>query len=199
MAQLACSRTNARAWLRQAAVKTCPLGGKISWLVAFKPKRGQQPCPLGYARSVIDFSAASGCRDGDTVGWNNLRLIGKDFASLGIDEHFQPMDIVDAIFLVITESLYTGEVFQALALGVEKRLINAEIVRIAVNVGNGLAEGDDFRAESQEELHEAVGLAIGFREGVGIANRASGAIRGVESGIGLRNKHHGRRTALLGF
>src|SRR4029077_21223394 len=81
----------------------------------------------------------------------------------------------------------------------EKRLINAEVMRIAVKVGNGLAERNQFRAKSEEELDETIRLAVGFREGVGIANRASGAIRGVEARISLRDEHDGRGAALLGF
>jgi len=54
-------------------------------------------------------------------------------------------------------------------------------------------------AQSEQEGLEAVGLAIGFREGLGVADRAAGAIGGVEAGIGLRDEHDGGGVARPGF
>jgi hypothetical protein len=63
----------------------------------------------------------------DAVGRHNLRLIREHFAGAAIDIHLQPLHVISAILLIVTERLDTSEVFEALAGCIEKRLIDPEI------------------------------------------------------------------------
>jgi len=63
-----------------------------------------------------------------------LLLIAEDFAAVRIDKHFQPVAIVGAVFLVIAKSFDAGKIRDPLAFGIEERLIDAEVVRVAVDI-----------------------------------------------------------------
>jgi hypothetical protein len=79
-------------------------------------------------------------RDSQSVARDDLRLIREDLAAVGVHEHLQPMHVVGAILLVVTERLDARKVLDPPALGVKERLVDPEVVRVAVDVGAGFAK-----------------------------------------------------------
>jgi hypothetical protein len=63
--------------------------------------------------------------------------------------------------------------FRAAALPVLKRLIDPEVVRVTVDVGDRLAKRDHLVAQCVEEIMKAVGagLRVVFDQGFGVARR----------------------------
>src|SRR4051812_26034411 len=72
------------------------------------------------------------------VAGHDLRLVREYFAALRVNDDLQPVDVVVPVRLVVPERLHAGEVFKAAALRIEKRLVNPEIVGVAVYVRHGL-------------------------------------------------------------
>src|SRR5262245_15373746 len=85
-------------------------------------------------------------RDGRAVRWHDLRLIREHLAALRIHEHLHPMHVVVAVRGVIAKGLDAGEVLDAAAFGVLERLVDSEVVRVAMHVGDRLPEGDHLIA-----------------------------------------------------
>ena len=82
------------------------------------------------------------------------------------------MRVVVAVLLVVAEGLDAREVLQTLPGRVEQRLVDPEVVRVAVDVGDRPPEGDDLVAERGQERLEAVGLAVGLGQRLRIAQGA---------------------------
>src|SRR5258707_354889 len=81
-------------------------------------------------------------RNGRAIGRHDLGLVRKHFAAARVDRHLEPVHVVGAVRLVVPEGLDAGEVLDAPALGVEQRLVDPVVMRIAVHVGDRSAEGD---------------------------------------------------------
>jgi hypothetical protein len=71
--------------------------------------------------------------------------------------------VVGAVRRVVTEGFDAGEVLEPSALRVKKRSIDAEVVRIALDIGNGFLEGDNLFAQCEQEVLEAVRSLAGVR------------------------------------
>ena len=56
----------------------------------------------------------------------------------------------------LAERLDASEILQPASLCIQERLVDAEIMRVTVHVGDRLAERDDLIAERDEEFLEAV-------------------------------------------
>ena len=79
---------------------------------------------------------------------------------------------------VVAEGLHAGEVLQAPALGVQQRLVDAEVVRVAVHRRHRLAEGDQSgRAAREQERWIAVGVGRRSRPASWDRGRARGCRR----------------------
>src|SRR5258705_5108432 len=137
--------------------------------------------------------------DGNAIGRNDLGLVGEDFAAGGIDEDLEPVYVVGAVGLVVAEGFDAGEIFEALAFRVLEGLVDAEIVRVAVDEGDRLLEADDLVAQSEQERLEPVGLAIGFGESFGVTKRSTSTVAEIETGIGLGDEHDGGGVAGASF
>jgi hypothetical protein len=74
-------------------------------------------------------------------------LIREDFAGAGIDQDFQPVHIVGAVFLMVAESFYAREILETLSEGVLEGLIDSEIVRVAMYVDYRSLESYDLVAQ----------------------------------------------------
>src|SRR5882762_4108469 len=163
----------------------------------FMNKKNRILCKIrkecGKRRFPAALALLSGLRRGDgyAIGRDDLGLVGEDFAARGVDEDLEPVYVVGAVGLVVAEGFDAGEIFEALALRVLEGLVDAEIVRVAVDVGDRLLEGDDLVAQSEQERLKAVGLAIGFGESFGVAKRSTGTVTEIETGIGLGDEHDG--------
>src|SRR5262249_21358325 len=138
-------------------------------------------------------------RNGDTIGGHNLRLVGEDVAASRIHYHFEPLHIVGSVLLVVAEGLNARKVLEAPAQRILEWLIHPEVVRIAVYIGDRLAERDHLLAQRQQVILEAIRLAVGLGESARIAHRRPRWIRCVPTWIGLRNDHDGSGTAGLRF
>src|SRR5262245_25010700 len=90
--------------------------------------------------------AYSGCRNRWAVTWDYLRLEAEDIAALRVDERLDPMDVVRAVQGVVAEGLYPCEVLEPATLRVQQWLVDAEVMRVTVDVGNGVAERDHLTA-----------------------------------------------------
>ena len=97
---------------------------------------GRSPCP--------PCLKAPGRRCGSR---NDLRLVGEDLAAAGVDRHLEPVHVVVPVALVVAEGFHAREVLQPAAQGILERLVDPEIVRVAVHVRDRLAEGDHFVAQ----------------------------------------------------
>src|SRR5262249_50285684 len=105
---------------------------------------------------VIRRPSCLRCRHGRAVCRHDLRLISKDLPGSSVHEHLHPMDIVVAVRLVVAERLDASEVLQPAPLRVQERLVDAEVVRVAMHPGDRPAEGDHLVAQRDEELLIAV-------------------------------------------
>jgi hypothetical protein len=75
-----------------------------------------------------------------------LRLKRKHFTATRIHEDLHPLHVVIAIRGVVSECFNAREVLDAPTTGVQERLVNAKVVRVAMHVGNRLAEGNHLAA-----------------------------------------------------
>jgi len=100
-----------------------------------------------------------------------LRLERKDLARAGIDPNLQPLHVVVAVPLVVAEGLDADEVLEPQALTVQEGSVDPEVMRVAVDIGDGLPEGDDLITQCEQEVLETVGLPIRFRQSLGVAQR----------------------------
>jgi hypothetical protein len=73
-------------------------------------------------------------RNGHAVRRDDLRLVAEDFAAAGVNQHLEPVHIIGAVAGVVAEGLNAGKVCQAPSLGVDEGLVDAEVVRVAVDV-----------------------------------------------------------------
>src|SRR5689334_1498327 len=80
--------------------------------------------------------------DSHAVPRHDLGLVGKDLATLSVHTDLHPVHVIRTVGGVIAERLDAGEVLQPASRSVLEGLVNAEVVRVAVHVGNWLAEGD---------------------------------------------------------
>ena len=78
-----------------------------------------------------------------------------------------------------------------------ERLVDAEVVRVAVHVGDRLLEGDRPRRAARQVVLEAVGLAVGLGERLRVAQRRPRDVAQVPAGIGLRDEHDRDRAVGL--
>ena len=102
-------------------------------------------------------------RNRHAVGGNNLRLVREDFAAAAIDQYLQSLHVVGAVRLIVAKCLNASEILQPAPLGIQEWLIQPEVVRVAVDIGNGLAERDHFVAQREQKVLEAiVGLTVGL-------------------------------------
>ena len=94
---------------------------------------------------------------------------------------------------MVAEGFDAREVGHALPRAVQQRLVHAEVVRVAMDVGNGFAERDHLGTKRDQEVMEAVRrlLRIVFHQGIRVARRCTGTVRIVKARIGLRDEHHG--------
>ena len=99
-------------------------------------------------------------RNRNPITRHDLLLISEYFAAAGIHQHLDPVHIVRAIFLVIAKSLYTGEILESPALRIQKRLVNAEVMGIAVYISDWLLKGNYLVAQRKQELLISVWSAI---------------------------------------
>ena len=128
-------------------------------------------------------------RDSQSVAGDDLRLIREDLAAAGVHEHLQPVNVVVAILLVVAERLDARKVLEPPTLGVKERLVDPEVVRVAVDVGDRLREGDHLFAQRDKELLEAVKLAVGLGERLRVAQRRSRPVGEIPAGVRLRDEH----------
>src|SRR5262245_15990403 len=84
------------------------------------------------------------CRD-------DLRLKCKYFTALRVDQHLQPIHVVVAVGLVVAKRLYPREVLKSAALGIQKRLVNAKVVGVSVDIRYRLSERHDLIAKRGEK------------------------------------------------
>src|SRR5437868_2578845 len=112
----------------------------------------------------------------DAVGRHDLRLIAEHFTALRIYNDFEPLHVVDAIRLIVAKGLDACEVFKPPSLGIKKRPVDAEVMRVAMHIGNGFAKSDYLLTQGQQELLEAVGLPVGLRESLRVAQRRAGRV-----------------------
>ena len=65
---------------------------------------------------------------------------------------------------MIAERLDPCEVLEPDEAGrIHERLVDAEVVRVTVDVGDRLSEGNDFRAQREEEFLESIKVGGGGR------------------------------------
>ena len=107
---------------------------------------------------------------GTICGWNGTPH------GCGRHEHLQPMHVVVAVCLIISEGLDTNEVFEPPAFGIEKRPVDPEVMRVAMNIGDGFAEADHFVAQRNQESLEAVGLAVGLGKRLWVTQRRARSV-----------------------
>ena len=69
----------------------------------------------GYNPSGPFFSLFLRNWDSNAIAGNDLCLIGEDFATLGIDDHSEPVDVICSIGLVVAEGFNACEIFKAAA------------------------------------------------------------------------------------
>ena len=101
-------------------------------------------------------------RNRHAVGGNNLRLVREDFAAAAIDQYLQSLHVVGAVRLIVAKCLNASEILQPAPLGIQEWLIQPEVVRVAVDIGNGLAERDHLVAQREQKVLEAIGLTVGL-------------------------------------
>lgn len=82
--------------------------------------------------------SSSGRRHGHAVGGDDLRLESEDVTTLRVDERLDPVHIVCVPLgvraeRVISEGLDTREVLDTSTARVEERLVDHEVVRVAVD------------------------------------------------------------------
>src|SRR5262245_14277834 len=99
-----------------------------------------------FVRPSMLLHGWSGRGNSSPVGRNNLRLKSKYFAAVSIHQYLHPMDIIGAVCLVVAKGLDSRKVFQPAYLGIEERFVNPEIVRVSVNIGDWLLEGNEHSA-----------------------------------------------------
>src|SRR5262249_35437991 len=157
---------------------------------------------LWRAASVgVDLTVArwSRCRYRDAVRGDDLCLEGEDVAALRVDERFHPVNVVRIPFRVgvegvLAEGLDSREVLDASAVRVEERLVDYEVMRVAVDEDDRFLEGDRLFTQRGENVVKAVGVAVGLFERPRIAFRRSLVARGVEARICLPDDHHRGRV-----
>jgi hypothetical protein len=133
----------------------------------------------GRERTQCGFSRereASVFWNRDAVGRHDLRLIAEHFTALRIYNDFEPLHVVRAIRLVIAKGLDAREVFETPSLDIKKRPVYAEVMRVAMHIGDGLAKGDHLVTQGQQEFLEAVGLSVGLSESLRVAQRRAGRV-----------------------
>src|SRR5262249_5216054 len=112
-------------------------------------------CEPAPARSATRVPRRNGLslrgRDCYAIGGDDLRLVSEDFAAAGVHDYLHPIHIVGAVGLVISEGFHASEVFQAASLGVEERLVNAEVMGVTVDIGHRPFKGDHFVAQGEKE------------------------------------------------
>ena len=86
---------------------------------------------------------------------------------------------------MVAEGFDAGEVGHALPLAVQQRLVHAEVVRVAMDVGNGFAERDHLGTKLDQEVMETVRqlLRIVLDEGIRVARRCTGTVGIVKARI----------------
>ncbi len=111
------------------------------------------------------------------IAIDNLRFIREHLAAGRIHGHLQPVHISEG-GLVVTEGLDAREVHDPLSGDVQQRLVHAEVVRIAVDVGDWFSERNHLAAQSPQKIPEAISrpLCIVLDEGLGIASRGAGTV-----------------------
>src|SRR5437773_2956752 len=85
---------------------------------------------VGWCRCVPNVDLRR--RDSQSAAGDDLRLIREDLAAAGVHEHLQPVNVVVAILLVVAERLDARKVLEPPTLGVKERLVDPEVVRVAV-------------------------------------------------------------------
>src|SRR6185295_15997455 len=85
-------------------------------------------------------------RHRNTVGRNNLSLVGEDFPALGIDENLEPVHVVRSVGLVIAKGFYTGKILKPSAKRILHWPVDPEVMRVAMNVGDRFAKGNHLVA-----------------------------------------------------
>jgi len=113
-----------------------------------KIKRVISPVQAGLYNAELLLTIR--CRNRDSVSRNDFRLITEYLAFARIHDHFEPIDVVGAVVLVVTKSLNTSEVLQTLALVIQKWLVDTMIVRIAMHVGDRFFKSDRFPPRSSD-------------------------------------------------
>lgn len=76
------------------------------------------------------------------VSRNDLRLVAEYLTAPRIHQYLQPVHVIDAVFLMVAESLHAGEILKALASAVQKRLVHPEIVGISMHPCDRLLKCD---------------------------------------------------------
>src|SRR5258705_4311929 len=134
---------------------------------------------------TVNPSKSLGCRDGGAVPRYDLRLIRKDLPTTRIDEHLQPVHVIVAVLSVVAESLDACKVLDATTAGILEWLVDPEVVRVAMHVGNRLAEGNHFVAQCAEEVVIAVRLPVGLHQRRRGAYGGPRPVAQVPAGVGL--------------
>src|SRR5262249_57387271 len=123
-----------------------------TWNPPWSPKPDLFTCILFSPEREAQSGRVSGRGHGDAVVRDDLRLERKHVAGLRIDERLHPVDVVHAVRRVVAEGLDAREVLQPSSLRVEQRFIDAEVVRVAVDVDDRPLEVDRQLAELDDEV-----------------------------------------------
>ncbi len=102
---------------------------------------------------------------------------------------------------MVAERLDPGEVLESLSGGVLERLVDPEVVRVAVDVGHRVLERGHLVAQGDEEGVEAVGARLGIvlDERRRVPRRGALDLVVVESRVSLGDEHHGSRVPRRGL
>jgi hypothetical protein len=90
------------------------------------------------------------------IRFDDLVLECEDLGIRGIDGRTNPLGVVARTLGVGAGRLHPGEVLDPVAVPVEERLVDPEVVRIAVDEDNGATELDRLAPELREEVVETV-------------------------------------------
>src|SRR4029077_4655661 len=105
-------------------------------------RRGSHSAPRLQAWRFATLERSSRRRNLRPVVRYDLWLVAEHLAAARVAAHLQPIHVVVAVALVVSERLDAGKVLQPAPLGVEEGFVEAEVMRVSMYVCHRTAERD---------------------------------------------------------